>query len=290
MDFASAFNDQEVGETRCSAAFTNKSSVVVIPPANDDTHDDHLFESLMLDTSVHTIGLNYDSVEHQLSLLERDSDDLFDSLLGTRRKGKQNTSSSLLQEFAGTFRRNSISFTFNEDLACNDIDDLFKIYDTVVADEGFTSRYNKNEEESSNSNDFLSSILVSTESSLLQDKNKKEPTVEAMHAFNQEYESRLNDLRQCMSRTKSSRSRVAKLKQAMKQRCLNKYSFRNKLVKSVGINTSYTDYSRQKLLQSQMYLNQVSNSSLQSTTGDELSRHTSSRSNSPYLSHAITLE
>lgn len=261
MDFASAFNDEEVGETR--------------------------YESLMLDSSIHTIGLNYDSVEHQLSVLERDSDDLFDSLLGTKKK--QNSSSSLLVPLkestafpsAKSLRRNSISFNFNEELGYNDIDNLFMSADTAS---GQTSN-------SEFTSDFSSSIVVSTESTGHRDSKKnKKPTAEAMHAFNQEYEARLNDLRQCMSRTKSSRSRVAKLKQVMKQRCLTKYSYRNKLGKSVGINTSCTDYSRQKILQSQMYLNQVSvsNSSLQSTTGDELSRH-SSRSNTP-SSHAITLE
>lgn len=289
MDFASAFNDEEVGETRYSAA-------LLIPPTKgDDTHDPqtHLptnhCESLMLDSSIHTIlGLNYDSVEHQLSVLERDSDDLFDSLLGTTKK-KQNSSSSLLVPLkestafpsAKSLRRNSISFNFNEEMGYNDIDNLFVSADTAS---GRTSG-------SKFTSDVSSSILVSKESSGPRDSNKnKKPTAEAMHAFNQEYEARLNDLRQCMSRTKSSRSRVAKLKQVMKQRCLTKYSYRNKLGKSVGINTSCTDYSRQKILQSQMYLNQVSvsNSSLQSTTGDELSRH-SSRSNSP-KSHAITLE
>ena len=285
MDFASAFNDEEVGETRYSAA-------LLIPPTKgDDTHDPqtHLptnhCESLMLDSSIHTIGLNYDSVEHQLSVLERDSDDLFDSLLGTKRK--QNSSSSLLVPLkestalpsAKSLRRNSISFNFNEELGYNDFDHLFTSADTAS---GQTSR-------SEFTSDFSSSILVSKESTgHLDSKKNKKPTAEAMHAFNQEYEARLNDLRQCMSRTKSSRSRVAKLKQVMKQRCLTKYSYRNKLAKSVGINTSCTDYSRQKILQSQMYLNQISNSSLQSTTGDELSRH-SSRSNTP-SSHAITLE
>lgn len=288
MDFASAFSDEEVGETRYSAA------LLIPPPKGDDTHDPqpHLptnhCESLMLESSsIHTIGLNYDSVEHQLSVLERDSDDLFDSLLGTKRK--QNSSSSLLVPVkestafpsAKSLQRDSISFNFNEELGYNDIDHLFTSEDTAS---GQTSR-------SKFTSDFSSSILVSKESTGHQDSKKnKKPTAEAMHAFNQEYEARLNDLRQCMSRTKSSRSRVAKLKQVMKQRCLTKYSYRNKLAKSVGINTSCTDYSRQKILQSQMYLNQVSvsNSSLQSTTGDELSRH-SSRSNTP-SSHAITLE
>lgn len=283
MDFASAFNDEE---TRCSIDRTNnnhKSSV--IPPAKDDTHD-HLSlnhcESLMLDSSIHTIGLNYDSVEHQLSVLERDSDDLFDSLLGTKRK--QNSSSSLLESTAfpitNSLWRNSISFNFNEDLGYNEIDNLFMSEDTA------SDRTSRSEFTS----DFPSSILVSKESTGPRDSKKnKKPTAEAMYAFNQEYEARLNDLRQCMSRTKSSRSRVAKLKQVMKQRCLNKYSYRNnKLAKSIGINTASTDYSRQRLLQIQMYLNQVSDTSLLSTT-DESSRH-SSRSNTPSSNDIITLE
>ncbi|GFH47799.1 predicted protein [Chaetoceros tenuissimus] len=288
MDFASAFNDEEA---RCSIDRTNnnhKSSV--IPPAKGDTHDHHSlnhYESLMLDNSIHTIGLNYDSVEHQLSVLERDSDDLFDSLLGTKRK--QNSSSSLLvplQESTAfpitkSLRRNSTSFNFNEDLGYNDIDNLFMTEDTVS---GRTST-------SEFTSDFSSSILVSKESTgpRRDSKKNKKPTAEAMHAFNQEYEARLNDLRQCMSRTKSSRSRVAKLKQVMKQRYLNKYSYRNnKLAKSIGINTASTDYSKQKLLQSQMYLNQVSDTSLLRTT-DESSRH-SSRSNTPSSNDIFTLK
>lgn len=242
MDFASAFFDEEDGEeTRISGA---------IPPEKNDTHDYESSESLMLDSSIHTFGLNYDSVEHQLSLLERDSDDLFESLLAPKRKQNSSLQESSAFLSADLLRRDSISFNFDEDLGYNDIDNLFKSDDTIVP--------------------------------------TGTPTAEAMHAFNQEYESRLNVLRQCMFRTKSSRSRVAKVKQVMKQRYLkDKYSYRNKLVRSVGVNTRNTDYSRQKLLQSQMYLNQISyTSSLRST--DELSRH-SSRSNSPN-SHAITLE
>ena len=287
MDFASAFNDEET-KSSIDRTNNNQKSSVIPPAAKDDTHD-HLslnhYESLMLDNSIHTIGLNYDSVEHQLSVLERDSDDFFDSLFGTKRK--QNSSSPLLVPLkestacptTRSLRRNSISFNFNEELGYNDIDNLFMSEDTAS---GRTSR-------SEFTSDFSSSILVSKESTGHRDSKNKKPTAEAMHAFNQEYEARLNDLRKCMSRTKSSRSRVAKLKQAMKQRCLNKYSYRNKVAKSIGINTVSTDYSRQKLLlQSQMYLNQVSDRSVLSTT-DESFRH-SSRSNTPSSNDLITLE
>ena len=168
----------------------------------------------------------------------------------------------------------------------NDIDDLFKSDHTAA----ITTTDLSTRSESTNS-----SVPVSTEASGPGDsKNNKEPTVEDMHAFNQEYESRLNDLRQCMSRTKSSRTRVAKIKQVMmSQRFLkNKYSYRIRLARSLGVDTTCTDNSRRKLLQSQMYLNQqVSDTSLLSTTStaDELSRH-SSRSNSPNSHVAITLK
>lgn len=291
MDFASTFCDKEVrDETRirtvaCCSPNQNKSVSLL---ARDDTHD---HESLLLDDSIHTFGLNYDSVEHQLSLLERDSDDLFDSLLGTTKRKKQKNSSVPvpLQESTAfpittkSLRRNSITFNFDEDLGFNDIDDLFKSDHTAAV----TTTDLSTQSESTNS-----PVLVSTEKSGPRDNKNKKPTVEDMHAFNQEYESRLNDLRQCMSRTKSSRTRVAKIKQVMmSQRYFkNKYSYRNRLARSLGINTTCTDNSRQKLLQSQMYLNQVSDTSLLSTTStvEELSRH-SSRSNSPNSHAAITL-
>ena len=154
--------------------------------------------------------------------------------------------------------RDSTSFNFNPDFGDNNIADLLmKPNDNEVV-KGQTSS-------SESRNDVASSI------SGPRDIKNKKPTAEATYAFNQEYESGLNDLRQCMSRTKSSRSRVTKLKQAMKKQSLSKYSYRNKIARSEVMNTPGANFSRP---QSQMSLNQVSLSS------DELSIH-SSTSNTP---------
>ncbi|GFH56507.1 predicted protein [Chaetoceros tenuissimus] len=166
--------------------------------------------------------------------VERDSDNQFEQL---PLQMKQKNSSSLLGSFDESTALHSSTSLRGNSKTNEDPHDV-----QVV--KGRTSP-----SDDQSTNDTASSIHVSTESSDPQDSNNKKPTAEEIYAFflkadpvpNQEYEAGFNDLRQFMSRSIASRSRVAKLEKAMK---LERRSL--KLERSEGKNTSEANSSKRQ--------------------------------------------
>ncbi len=224
-------NDAEISSSRNSCSQdTTKSNMI------DDEWKEKC-QSLMIDSSIHTIDLKLEPIDSS-SLFEESSNSVQESIKTP--SDCENTimnpsSSSTAEEpfrrqrrdfLRGTHRRNSVSFNFDEDIDFSDILDLVLSEDNTIDD--------SNPDHILNARSEQKKPLYFTQSR--RDRLTKErPVAEAMQeAFVQEYDFRVNQLHKCMIRTTSSRSKVANIKQYLKMRHFSKHSLRRK--SKLGVN------------------------------------------------------
>ncbi|GFH44023.1 predicted protein [Chaetoceros tenuissimus] len=232
----------------------SSSDILFGTTKTDDAKWNDEMEALLLDTSLHTILAlpdndqdDYSSIEQQLSTLEKESNNFFEtlkkkelSLLPQEEQGSdQHDGSSTVsckaekdtpmqyEECCGISlgskestissksddkRIHSFSFDTDYDLSSETEEG------TTTQEECFSELFATN---------IISEVFHFVDATKGDNKhNEKKSPLDSIlvHSFVKEYEIRAKDLRACMNRTKSSRSKVAKVKQYMKKRYLQKCS------------------------------------------------------------------
>lgn len=261
---------QHISTTRSDSNTVSSSSVPDIllgraPMITDDTKWKNQMEALLLDTSLHTILALPDdvddhedevsSIEQQLSALEKESNNFFETFgmtehsslpkeeqqEGSDQHDGSSTLSYMKAEQDTTLHYDEccdhISLGTNESAISSKSDDMsLQSFSFNVDHDLF---FLETEEDSSSTQEEGFSKLYPTNlpSGVLHfgdatksahEYNEKTPSPHLdsvrVHSFVKEYETRAKDLRTCMNRTKSSRSKVAKVKQYLKKRYLQNFS------------------------------------------------------------------
>ena len=247
----------------------------------DDATCNNEIEALFLDTSPHTmLALPDDdqdedsSIEHQLAALEEESNNFFETLETKKQL-------SLPQEAQGSAQRDSSS-TVSQKAAQNPTlhyeeccDISLGIKESTISSKSEVKRIHSFRFDTDH--DLLSETDEGSSSTQEEGFSKLFPTnlpsevfhfsVDAtkgdhgecnektspldsvlVHSFVKEYETRAKDLRICMNRTKTSRSKVAKVKQYLKKRYLQKCcSSRSKKLGAIEAVSGVTNMSEGQL-------------------------------------------
>lgn len=217
---------------------TASSQILLATMRDDTTWNKKEMEALLLDTSLHTIlprVLDDDhhdnaSIEQQLSALEKESNNFFETLEkkehplpgvllhehqhGSDQHDDSSTVSQTEQDITLHYEECCDISLGTKESAISSGNLLSEIEEgSTTQEEGFLTKLDPTNH-SSEVFHFVDGIKVDYE------RNEKASPLSLVlvQSFVKEYETRAKDLRTCMNRTKSTRSKVAKVKQYLKKR------------------------------------------------------------------------